>query len=637
MRSTFVPRRPVCASTEPKHNRQSSRSSPVVAAVRNVVEELEQRTLFNTFTVSTTADTGGGSLRDAITQANAHSNAGNAGAAPDLIDFTIPGSGVQTISPATVLPTITDPVFITGYTQNGASANTNANGKADKAVLTIDLNGASAGTVNGLNINTSGSTIEGLAINGFKGSAITVQSGASNTGNIVEGNFIGTTADGTAASANGGGVVLDVPNNVVGGGSVSTRNVISGNTGEGVTVFNTSTTGGCIVEGNYIGLNAAGTAAIGNGVDGVSWDAVNSGLIGGQTVETRNVISGNGDNGIDLFNLSGVTVEGNFVGTDVTGLLAIPNTHPGVQLFDVTNCTVGGGIPVDKNIISANGVAGVEIMANSTSGNSIQGNDIGTGSDDTTSLPNPIGVLISGGTNNTIGGRNKGQGNLIEFNTAEGVRVEVGSGSATPSGNAIVGNSILGNGKLGINLAGGTEDSFGTTANDTKDIDTGANGLQNSPTLTSAISNGSSGDVDGTLNSAPNSTFTVDLYSNTAADPSGHGEGAKFLASDVVKTDANGDFAFDVAGPLGLNPGDFVTATATDSSGNTSEFSNAVQVQLVNSLVVTNTNDSGVGSLARRFSMLTLTPIPVPPRQTRSLSTSPAPEFRRSCRWQRCR
>ena len=151
-----------------------------------------------TYTVTSTADSGAGSLRKAIDDANTNPGA-------DTIAFNIVGSGVHTIAPASALPPITGPVVIDGYTQSGALANTNPTSQGLNTVLKIELDGTNAGTNNGLFITGSGSTITGLAINRFQNHGIRID-GSGATGNIIIGNFIGTNAAGTADLGNGPGI-----------------------------------------------------------------------------------------------------------------------------------------------------------------------------------------------------------------------------------------------------------------------------------------------------------------------------------------------------------------------------------------------------------------------------------------------
>ena len=181
----------------------------------------------DTYTVTNTNDSGAGSLRQAIIDANGHSG-------PDNISFNIPGSGVRTITPAGELPVITSPVTIDGYTQPGSSANTLVGG--DNAVVLIELNGTNAGSgISGLTLGSgsAGSTIRGLAINRFTANGIVVQSNS----NTISGNFIGTNASGTGALGNSlDGINLQASSNTIGGTTTTARNVISANGQHGISL-----------------------------------------------------------------------------------------------------------------------------------------------------------------------------------------------------------------------------------------------------------------------------------------------------------------------------------------------------------------------------------------------------------------
>ena len=231
---------------------------------------------FNTIYVDTNSDTSDGdtssiaalyagkgldgkiSLREAITAAN---NTSNGPGGPDRIYFNIDGTGVHTISPGSALPNITSPVIIDGYTQHGASVNTLAVG--DNAVLQIELNGTGAGSsAYGLTLDTgsSGSTISGLVINRFSTLALFIENSSNN--NIITGNFIGTTADGTAASPNSMlGMQISTSGNHLGGDTPAARNVICGGITGHIPIVAVAGTNNTI-QGNYIGTNAAGTAAL---------------------------------------------------------------------------------------------------------------------------------------------------------------------------------------------------------------------------------------------------------------------------------------------------------------------------------------------------------------------------------------
>ncbi len=288
-----------------------------------------------TFTVTTTADNGSnssptpGSLREAIVNGNAVGGG--------TINFNIPGSGVQTITPPASLPDITAPVTIDGYTQPGASPNTLGNG--DNAVLLIELNGNGG---SGLSITTANCTVRGLVINGFNRNGIALFESAA-TNNHIEGNFIGTNATGTAAVGNGTGIYFQRANgNQIGGTAPAERNVISGNINYGILIENGggATGVGNVIQGNYVGTNAAGASAIPNVAGGGI--VINSGqnnIIGGTTPGARNLVSGNTSPGIPGIRIlsgfpaaSGNVIQGNLVGTDISGIVALGNGGWGVDI-----------------------------------------------------------------------------------------------------------------------------------------------------------------------------------------------------------------------------------------------------------------------------------------------------------------
>jgi hypothetical protein len=411
----------------------------------------------DTFNVKSTADTGPDSLRRAITQAN--NNAG-----PDTIRFRIPGGGVQTIKPASALPAITGVVTVNGYSQPGASPNTLAQGS--DAVLLIQLNGAGATTANGLRIESGGSTIRGLVINRFGRDGLSLPSGA---GNVVAGNFIGTDASGTARRGNGddGVDILGSDNNTVGGVAPADRNVLSGNAGDGVQVTGGLGTTGNQVAGNYIGTDKTGTADLGNNEAGVLAFSVKDSVIGGTASGARNVISGNGGDGVQVSGnasigvATGNQVLGNFVGTDADGSADLGNTESGVEVHDARVNTVGGAVASARNVISGNDGQGVVISGNLGTDNQVLGNYLGTESDGTSALGNAgDGVQIaSGADENTIGGTNSAALNVISGNEGDGVDIVGGLRAAN---NQVLGNHIgtdedgtadLGNGEDGVHIS----------------------------------------------------------------------------------------------------------------------------------------------------------------------------------------
>lgn len=399
-----------------------------------------------TFQVTTTADNGDnlnptpGSLRKAILDANANPGA-------DDIVFQIQGSGVQSISPPTRLPNITDPVTIDGYTQNGASKNTLPDG--DNAVLMIELDGTNAGLGFqgiGLQINGGSTTIRGLVINRFSNYGI--QIGVNSPGNNrIEGCFIGTDPTGSISLPNiVAGIYLNGSNdNVIGGTTPDTRNLISGgdpNGGSGI-VATGKPISGTIIQGNFIGINAAGTAALvpNSKGTGVNIDSATKTTIGGTTPGARNVIAGNAA-GIQVGVSDQTSIVGNYIGTDSSGTNAIGNRSHGIQLFNSSNNIIGGSTPAARNIISATQTGeGIGFGQNST-GNVVQGNYIGTDVTGNVAMGNDSGVAtLNGGvitpSNNKIGGSGPGEGNLISGNKSTGINFISDSG-----GNVIQGNLI---------------------------------------------------------------------------------------------------------------------------------------------------------------------------------------------------
>ena len=430
------------------------------------------------------------SLREAINASNAIPNT-------DTIAFHIPGAGPHTIQPTSALPTITDPVIIDGYTQPGASPNTNPVGQGLNTVLKIEPDGTNAGG-SGLVINAGHTTVKGLVINRFHGIGIVLDGIG---GNVIEGNFIGTDVTGTFDLGNfGSGVFISAASdNMIGGTAAGAGNVISGNNVAGVSIVNGSM--GNTVQGNFIGTDVTGTLAVGNRFDGVEIENAPGNLIGGTTAGAGNLLSGN-HSGIYIggFGATGNLVLGNLIGTDAKGIGALGNIGDGIEVRNANGNTIGGTGSSGSNTIAYNGVAGV--------------------------------VVFSG------------------------------------MDNVILSNSIFSNAGLGIDLV-----PYGVTLNDGGDGDAGANDLQNFPVVTSATSGGGSVTIEGTLDTAPNTTFRLEFFSNSSCDPTGHGEGQTFVGSTNVTSDFTGNVRFAVTFPDTGLVGRFITATATDQTKSTSEFS----------------------------------------------------------------
>ncbi|MFN7929756.1 MAG: CARDB domain-containing protein, partial [Blastocatellia bacterium] len=334
-----------------------------------------------------------------------------------------------------------------------------------------------------------------------------------------------------------------------------------------------------VIEGNTLTGNIAG----------VVLSRAPNNLIGGTTAAARNVIGGHSSNGIiiDTNASMGNRVLGNYIGTDSTGTKGNGNGY-GIAIFFAANNTIGGTTAGARNVIAANRLAGIRVFgglgANAANGNTIQGNYIGVDATGTGALGNGLsagsvpdsGILLTDTNNTTIGGTATGAGNVIANNGGSGVNLPTPSFTPgiTAANNAIQGNSITANGSLGIDLG-----ATGVTANDTGDPDIGANNQQNFPVLTTALTRTTGTTIAGTLNSTASTAFTIEVFSNATCDSSGNGEGETFVGRTNVTTNATGNASFTLTLTTPITAGRVVTATATDSAGNTSEFSACLLVQ----------------------------------------------------------
>jgi hypothetical protein len=549
-----------------------------------------------TYTVTTTADSGVGSLRQAITASNGNSpGAGQS----NTIDFGIGAVGSrQTIEVLSALPTITEPVALDGASQGSSQP-------------LIDLDGGSAGNVAGLVISAGSTTVSTLAITNFSSQdGIALEGGS---GDVVEGDDIGT--DGTVADGNFVGVLLTngTSDATIGGTSAGSANVISGND-VGVYIDECS---GNTVEGDLVGTNAAGTAAIGNsetGVELVNGAADNT--IGGTSTSSGDVISGNGGDGVDIEGLDtdGNLVEGDLIGTGKTGASALGNAEIGVSIsFSASGNTIGGAAADAGDVISANGGDGIEVASNATTGNTVEGDSIGTNAAGTDALANAQdGVYLTDeSSNTTIGGTSAGTVNVISGNADDGVDIDNSTDNAVTgnligtdaagtgalanggdgvelivdaTGNAIggasaaAGNTIAHNGGNGVRVDSGDGASSGAIvsnvlfANGTPGIalTNGGNAGEAAPTITSVTTNGSSATVSGTVSAG---THLVQVFGNDGcADP----EGAQLLGS---VTTAGTTWTASVPA---VTLGEGLTATSTDTAASqTSQFSACEERQTI--------------------------------------------------------
>ncbi len=479
-----------------------------------------------TFGVVNTNDSGAGSLRQAILDANGDPNS------PHTIQFALPGSGPHTINVASSLPGITRSLTVDGYSQPGSVMNTNSpeQGGLD-AVLQIEIIGSG-----GSGFSLAGGagfvilTVQGLCLHGF-GDPIAGNGGTAGTSQLnVYGNFIGTKPDGSALPTignNGSALRSGLGDAQIGGTLAWQRNLLSGGGNFGVIL-----SGPAIVEGNLIGTDATGTLAIPNGTlgngAGISVPAYVANIrIGGASADARNVISGNHTFAIGVANpfggvqYVGLEIKGNYIGTDWSGLHPLPNGWA-----DPAAAQYGGGIQLQS------------------------------GETD----PAPA----------VIGGFAPGEANRIAFNRGVGIIASANSPGASfdSRANSIFGNHAVGRANIDIGAPG-------PTPNDAGDADTGANNQQNWPEILSASLAGNQLSVTYRIDSAPENSpypLRVDFYVDA------QGGSGPWLAQDsyplAVAQQAR-TITLDL--PAGARAIPFL-ATATDADGHTSEFSPAYDV-----------------------------------------------------------
>jgi len=380
-------------------------------------------------------------------------------------------------------------------------------------------------------------------------------------GNRIQGNYIGTNASGDAPIPNTQtGILLWGENTLIGGSETGSGNVISGNVFAGIDLGPGST--GTVIQGNYIGTDATGGFALGNDL-GIFVNFSPDNLIGGTSIEARNVISGNVGRNITINGLdaTGNVLQGNFIGTDATGTVPLESGRA-LLILDAPGNTVGGTQSGAGNVISGTQL-GVSIEGPAATGNLLQGNHLGVDVTGSAPLGNRGATIrfTNGASGNTVGGTQEGAGNIIANSSWVGVGVFPDAGT----GNRILGNAIFDNGGLGIEL-----NRDGVNTNDEGDVDIGPNNLQNYPEIASAVASGG-GAIHATLSSAPSATFTLEFFADTVCDETGFGEGRFPLGTASLSTDASGIGS--VTAAFSGIPGTLVTATATDADGSTSEFS----------------------------------------------------------------
>jgi hypothetical protein len=534
--------------------------------------------------VTTTADTGPGSLRAALYYATDHPGT--------TITFNIPvtdpgyASGVFTIKPTGHLPPL-----VTNGTKVDATSQPGYAGKPKVFIDGSDIL-TESGDPPGLMIYAANCTVKGLAFTRARWVGVAILRPEA-TGNSVCSCWSGVAPDGVTAHANAkqGVQISDGAH----GNTIGPDNVLSGNTEYGVWISGSATTAN-VVRGNRIGTSDSGNTALANGIGGV---IVNGGahdnVIGG-----GNQISGNTNAGVWLtgFGVDANIVSNNNIGLNAAGNAALPNSFAGIYVLGGAADNVIRG-----NVLSGHPSEAVRISGADSIRNIVEDNLIGTNAAGTAAIPNGFaGATIFGGAaGNTI------SGNVVSGNTNYGVVI----GDGGSNDNLVEGNLIgvlrngaaLGNGFTGLAIWNGAKDCLisgnlirhnGTygialfnptttdghtfSANSISDHNFagiytgGANHGQSAPTLGSAVAGASGLAVAGSLTSTPGAVFRIEFFAN---DPPGNNSGRSLLGTiNGVTTDGSGNVAFNAALTTTAAAGKAITATATRiSTADTSEFS----------------------------------------------------------------
>ncbi|MEZ5537269.1 MAG: right-handed parallel beta-helix repeat-containing protein [Thiolinea sp.] len=551
-------------------------------------------TVVTTTNDSNSADDDSGSLRDAIECAN--SNPG-----PDTITFNMPtteagynaGTGVWTLTPATLLPSLTDTGTTVDATTQPGSVCGDLWAAAPGRSLKVQLDGANLPALHtGLQIDGSDFALRGLAVTNFTTYGVRTTSTATNA--RLTCNHLGVAADGLTRGSNSTGLSLAGTGNRVGGITAGDGNIISGNSAGGGMVL--SGAHDTTVQGNFIGLAIDGSTPVNNGI-GIWNIRSRNALVGGTTAAERNLISGNSNAGLTFIgpDNTGNLVQGNYIGTTKTGLAAAGN-RTGINFGDFSN-----GITVSGNVISGNDNSGIGTGADvgeDSHSNTISNNLVGLDKDGVNPLPNQDGITLYEVDNFLI------QENTIANNTRWGIMLQDGADAVTISRNRLYNNT-----SLGIELQshdGSFATSVGVTVNDASDTDSGPNSLLNFPVLSRVVLSGSDLIISGCAPAgAVVEFFEADVSPGGAASPGDnrfgltrdYGEGQTYLFSLVEDGLADSDpgscsvpgedgndhtgmngFYFSVPAPVGITVGDILTTTATLGGTETSEFGPVTEI-----------------------------------------------------------
>ncbi|MFK7840818.1 MAG: right-handed parallel beta-helix repeat-containing protein, partial [Sphingorhabdus sp.] len=527
----------------------------------------------NPLVVTSTADTDTvGTLRYAINWSNSNPGA-------DTISFDIAGTGPHPITTTSGLPTITDAgTTINGLSQTGAACGQLSDGTPHNLQIFINGNGTAN---NAFRITGADASISGMAVGNFQEKGLYVL----NTNNaLIECNYFGVEPDGSTASPLARSAITGASQFESATNSVARNNLFSGNNddAEDYGLVIGPNTSDITIEGNIIGLNANGTAALANGATGLRINTSSQVTVGGTTAAQRNIISGNGADGILLERSNNVYLLGNYIGVASNGTNSIGNGDDGLDIDDADNITIGGTTAAARNIISGNDDEGIDVK-NGSSNIVIQGNYVGTDAGGTLDLGNSgAGVQINGSAAHLVGDGSASGANIIAFSGGDGIRIIGSSTQVAILANAIFSNGVGDGGDNGIDI-----ENDGVTANDGNDSDSGANDRLNFPEFVAVEADGNASlaynfNLDVPANGLG---YRIDFFKNSTPDSSNYGQGEIWLGSTNV-SHAGGDLNFSglLTTNSTINVGDRIAATATRITATgydiTSEFNlNGTTVQ----------------------------------------------------------
>ncbi len=501
-----------------------------------------------TFTVTHADDLDDGACDAAHCSMREAIQAANASAGADAVEFAV-GSGPVTLTITSDLPPITETLTLDGRSQPGY---------AGQPIVELVGNAGIEGLVfeaDSLGNGVDNSCIRGLVIRGFDPMGLTLDGRDSA---VIGNHFVGNAVHGIYA--------LRAANLQIGGSNPADRNVFGSNLHSGMRLGSTGIAH--VVQGNYIGIGADGTASLSNTYYGI-WDESQLTTVGGPAPGEGNVISGDGGihHTVGCFGGTDSLIQGNFIGTDASGLLPRGN-RTGIQ--GGSRLMIGGSAPGQGNVIANSLFHGFSVL---TSGHVLQGNSIGVGADGVTPMGNEAGGVRLRSTDNLLGGTEPGQGNVLAYNLNYAVEY-LGWPANFTLGNSFHSNDTQARTTIWSHLVGQVV------------------------AFSSAAANATQTRVEGSfVDGIPNGLHRLEFFASPMCDISGYGEGEHFVGALEVTADGTGEADFSVVFPVPVPVGHVVTATTTLPGEGTSRFSRCEGVvSLPGTLLPTLSVPVGIGA-----------------------------------------